>query len=644
LVSGEESEDPRQAEKISMNVPVLLGSLVGALYASLCLAVGSRVLLAGERWIDREPPIPAIARAATSFGLGHALMGTTWLCLALVGALTRPLVLAVSGTLLLVCLGPLRGILVDLSRLGRKSLWAAGRSRVERALLILLACVGGLLLVRALIPPKLDDPLQIYLVTPKVLAATGRLTFQPFNHHVVYPLLTEMNQAAVLTLSNETAATTFDSFIGINLLLALVALAGEVEVGATGALLAPLIVLTSSGFTNLFGSCKVDISVAQYAALAMLFAFRARHLRRGDVALSGLFSGAALAVKYTAVILLPGVAVILFTQLLKGGRGKRPRLLRDAALVATLGFCLLFLPQMIKNVILVQNPVAPFFSRLFATSTTYWAKMFAAEYTVVARLSGFDLWSLPLTLTYASRSNMLGNISPLFIGLIPALAWTGFPHARQKYLALAALVMVLTWMLIDPRVITPRFVFPPLVALAVVGAAVGEQLLNRRIARPAMLLCMTALSALLLLEMRAALYGVRYAGGVVTRSSFYLNGGRQEIHYSVAEYLRNHELPGTRVFLDGLEYLYFLDTDILIHSQTRTEMQRASEGCTARDAVIRKGGFSWLVVRADQPVCQDPVGFEVAFRSGPVVVLRSVSVIPANSSEAKRGHTPPAGA
>jgi hypothetical protein len=492
--------------------------------------------------------------------------------------------------------------------------------------------------MRALIPPKMDDPLQIYLVTPKVVAATGRLIFQPLNHHVVYPLLNEMNLAALLTTSNETAATTFDCFIGMNFLLAIMALACETGVGTTGILLAPFVVLTGTSFTNLFGSCKVDISVAHYAAMAMLFAFRSRHGRLGDVALAGLFSGAAFAVKYTAAILVPGVALILFTALPPRAGSGRPRLLRDATFAAALGACLMALPQMIKNMILVGNPVAPFFSGLFGTSTEYWAKLFAAEYSAsgIYRLSGLDLWAFPFILTFASRPNMLGTISPLFIGLLPALAWIGFQNARQKILAVAALLMGFTWMLIYPRIITPRFVFPALIALAVVAAGLGERLLTRRIVRPAMLLCLAGLSALVLLDMRTALYGVRYASGLTSRSAFYLDGGRQENYYATATFLHDSVLPGTRVFLDRPEYTYFLDTDILLRSQTREEMERASEGCAVRDAVILNGGFSWLVVPSDRPVCQDPEGFELAFRSGPLVVLRSESVAPARSSEAAR--------
>jgi hypothetical protein len=370
----------------------------------------------------------------------------------------------------------------------------------------------------------------------------------------------------------------------------------------------------------------------------MLFAFRARHGRLGDVALAGVFSGAAFAVKYTAAILMPGVALILFTGLTMGAAGGRRRLLRDATVAGVLGACVMVLPQMIKNIILVGNPIAPFLSGLFGTSTEYWAKLFAAEYSAsgIFRLSGLDLWAFPFTLTFASRPNMLGVISPLFIGLLPALAWMGFQNARQKSLALAALLMGIMWMLIYPRIITPRFVFPPLVALAVVAAGLGERLLKKRIVRPAMLLCLAGLSALLLLDMRSALYGVRYACGLTSRSSFYLDGGRQEIYYSVAKFLHDHDLPGTRVFLDSPEYTYFLDTDILLRSQTQEEMERASEGCAARDEVIRKGGFSWLVVRTDRPGCQLTEGFQMAFRSGPLVVLRSESAAPAYSSKATR--------
>src|SRR5262249_26224882 len=152
----------------------------------------------------------------------------------------------------------------------------------------------------------------------------------------------------------------------------------------------------------------VDAAGAAYGILAFAavasFGAGAR-----PAVLSGLCLGWALASRYTDLVLLPSWLALLWMQ-----RGVGPRFSRLLAPAAA-GLAAGWLPMIAKNWALGVHAFAP----LVNDPHQFWGHMRRWEGSQV-NLSGLDVLLRPLVATFADRPGMLGTVSPLFLGLVPA--------------------------------------------------------------------------------------------------------------------------------------------------------------------------------------------------------------------------------
>ncbi|MFN7922886.1 MAG: hypothetical protein U0Q16_22460 [Bryobacteraceae bacterium] len=164
----------------------------------------------------------------------------------------------------------------------------------------------------------------------------------------------------------------------------------------------------------------------------------------------GVLAGFAFAIKYTAFLALP-YAMAAFV------RRRAWSALPRVALAASLWIA----PWMIKNAIVVDNPVSPFANRIFRNP--YIHVSFEEEYRVHMR--NYDnlrsYWDIPLELTV--RGHVLcGLLGPLFLLTPLALVALRKPHGARLVLAAAVFGSVYA------TNIGTRFLIPavPFIALA----------------------------------------------------------------------------------------------------------------------------------------------------------------------------------
>jgi hypothetical protein len=141
---------------------------------------------------------------------------------------------------------------------------------------------------------------------------------------------------------------------------------------------------------------------------------------------AGVLSGFAYAVKYTAFLALPYALVFLAW---RRQWKSVPRLI----LIASLWIA----PWMIKNAVIVDNPVSPFFNRVFPNEHVHVS--FEEEYR--RHMRNYDglrsLWDIPVELTV--RGHVLcGLLGPLF--LFAPLAVLALSHRLGRGLLVAGLV------------------------------------------------------------------------------------------------------------------------------------------------------------------------------------------------------------
>jgi hypothetical protein len=167
----------------------------------------------------------------------------------------------------------------------------------------------------------------------------------------------------------------------------------------------------------------------------------------------GLLAGFCYAIKYTAALAVPYALVFV---------AWKSRRVRDVALVA-LCASLMVLPWMAKNWVWVDNPVSPFFNKLFPNP--YITP--AAEQEYADHFAMYDLksrWQIPMEVTV--RGSLSGLVGPVF--LLSPLALLALWNRQGRRLLAAAVVFGAFYF----SNIGTRFLIPPLpyVALAIMLA------------------------------------------------------------------------------------------------------------------------------------------------------------------------------
>ena len=622
----------------SQTSEVFMGVLVASCYSVAVLATGVLVLVmfVGREVSDRiRTGVGVTGFIWLGFVIGQGVLGTTWLILSLPGILYP-------GIIWVFCIsGWLIGCFL-LNRHRRQVIDASGS--IDSALFSFLNLsswyfwVGmGVVVVAvcqflvALMPSQNDDAVHWYLAVAKVIAFDHKVDFQPFTvpHSALYPLQVEMHWAALFAIANETAVTTWDYLCGISFLTGVGLLARHLTNDKRVVLLAVLMMLSTPGFYDVLGAGKVDNAAAQYGIAAFLWLALQPSLGRCTLSVAGLFLGWAIAARYTNVILIPALILFALTTI----RNARDVLLAEGpsnpgirfwitnALVAGFAAAVTATPMLIKNWMLVGCPLAP----LLGCREAFWAPMYGGAVKTIEwilyspkpftgggdNISAVDLLLYPFVWTFGERHDMLGNISPLFIGLVPILLFYVYgrsPIVRPTLAAgSAGIVSIATWLLIKPFMLYTRWLLVPLALLAIpLSTSVVAGVREQREPVAGLLLKVGVFLTLffLMFEGRAATYAVRYIAGMDSRAKIY-----EKLPYAdsdVAMWLNTHVEPNNRVAVGNWGgYSYLLDSRILLRSESAEErqwlkQQRSSLSLADIWLFLVARGFNYIVIPKDQ--------------------------------------------
>jgi hypothetical protein len=161
---------------------------------------------------------------------------------------------------------------------------------------------------------------------------------------------------------------------------------------------------------------------------------------------AGLLAGYAYAAKYTAfVILLYAIVFVAW----------RARKLRPLLLAAGLG-CLMIAPWMVKNWIVVRNPIAPFGNQIFRNPNFHVLseQQYAAYFR---RYEVTDLRTLPLEVTLRGQKTQ-GIIGAAFLAAPMALAALRY-RAGRRLLAAGTVLLATYFANIGTRFLIPSLPF-----------------------------------------------------------------------------------------------------------------------------------------------------------------------------------------
>jgi len=453
-------------------------------------SAGARLL----RILAAEPPDP-LSRLLLSTAVGLGVFAYATLALGSLGLLEAAAFWALAGVLLIAGYSPLRRTVADVLRAAHESAaawkpfdWTLVVAAVV-LILIGLLCVGT---------PILDyDSLEYHLGAPADYLAAGRVQFLHHNVYAAFPEHVEMLYLAGIVLSGGkiigmAAAITTQLLFGVLAALAVGRIASRF-LHANAGLPAAVFSLSCPMAIVIAAVGLVEQAFCFYTAVALLAALEWTYgeadprARRGWIILAGLCCGLAVAVKYTALLLLclPLGAAVLVVSLARDkswrSRLAVPVLLALCALVAVL-------PWLVRNLAETGNPVFPLLYSAFgghgwsAEQAVKFAHAHATPPVSSAAQLLQEIWQFLTGYTGPQSSGFAGPLAVVFIPflLAPLMGKRGDATPVSKgsvhlflrpaaFLLLFAILMTLLWAVATHRI--ARFLTPLLVILCALSAA-----------------------------------------------------------------------------------------------------------------------------------------------------------------------------
>lgn len=373
----------------------------------------------------------------------------------------------VAGTLALITALKRRSVL-NFSRVGwpRVPLWPA----MVIGIVIAVTVVGGL---AKPVGDNSNDAIAYHFLGPKVWLRDGAIRPVPDEPLTAFPAIVESSYGALMAIGGPRAPELFAVTALLPLLLVSAALALRLGGGAAAAWwAAALVAAMPAVYRGAYGGF-IDATYAAFVLCAVRIGFDAKRLR--DFALFGIFCGFAMGTKYTGVIAVAILFVVLLALILRRPGGKAKSGFKGLALAGAAAL-VVALPPYIRNWIVLGCPIYPPTPGLLHFFRVKYLSNGAVEglYHYV-RIRGFGMGRslkafllLPSHLTYyTARFNGAGGI-----GLAPlALAPFGIIAARRERFAraLAAVTVFLTvaWFITDQE---SRFLIDVYAILGVFGA------------------------------------------------------------------------------------------------------------------------------------------------------------------------------
>lgn len=521
------------------------------------LATGSGRALAARLGLSELSESQKTLIGAT-LGLGLLALGTFAL-----GALGLFKPWAASALLALLWLagyGELRPALASL---------APDRSLLESRPLAAAAVALPLALAlwACLMPPHQYDSLVYHLALPQDYLLAGRLRASEGLLFAHFPQNGEMLFTLALLAGSDVLAQMY-VWLAFALSIAWLFALGRREAPMSAVLLACFLTATHAAVLLTASTTYVEPIVMLWVTAGALSFERWRQVPgvRGWLVLSGVFIGLALGTKYYAGL----GAVALGLRLL--GRAAKPQnraaALADFALFTGVA-SVVFAPWLVKNWLLVRNPVFPFLYKYFANTGTGWNGDAAAGYfrilTEYGHAEGWllSLLKLPILLLrnplrFGGGMDVLGDLGwTLLLGALPLAVWSARDNGFRRGLLVFCGLWAVGWF---SSGVVLRFLTVLVPLLALTGAA-GLVKLHERLGAlgrgvlVAAVATMTAVNIFLVFYVHAVFGTPQVLLGLETREEFL---SRRLDYYPCAA--AASRLPGRngRILVVGEQRGYYL--------------------------------------------------------------------------------------
>lgn len=496
---------------------------------AIATAAGHRML----RWA-RFAPATSLEAFLFSAATGLGILSYLILAIGLLGAYRRGAFLALLLALALFGVPEIRATMRGRSILPRLEPGDSLTVGITFATVVGCAIFGGMALLGALAPPSGNDwdGLAYHLAAPKVYLREGRIHFIAYDSHTNFPFTLDMLYGLGLSLAGAPLAKLFHWATGILTALAVASFCatrfgdrnGDRPLPPWAPPVAALLFLGVPQVVWEATTAYIDLGTALYQFLALYAILNAVFPRvSGGVTvqasdekpslaspgwwlLAGMMSGWAMGTKMTAMLPFGMlVAAAGAWALTAGGRHSR----RGVVLMALLGVVVAS-PWYLKSAIWTNNPVYPFFYRLFPHSINWTreaedayrmeqdsfglgkdaAALIAAPWNVTMEGAGFfTVWSMNARREVIARQqsgasrpdtprearmrrarhggNVWGGVGAALLGLLPLWPFVRRGDRQVAWLLAYVGANLVAWFFLTQQT---RYLLPILAPVGVVGA------------------------------------------------------------------------------------------------------------------------------------------------------------------------------
>jgi hypothetical protein len=432
----------------------LLVALIGAaLFSVSCLSLGLLILRKSP-----ETQSSSLAVGVTAFLIGEILFSVLFLTVISVYHLAPSFVAAI---LLIAFLAGLPALKQYFSNFHIHFRPTRDLLPWERPILVLVAI--GISFAILLSFTRLGyDASAYYFSHAKIMAVSGLpIYYYPNDSFVVSSFHPGILFTAIIQLFGDQAARLLSWANGVAILIMSLAIGKELGFSPRTNLWFLVLMFSTTAFVDLLGDGKVElISTAPILAAVYWIVRGFERPSRDTSLLIGFFAGFAM-ISRPYNILLVGLFIAFCTVIYAFAQYRSGRFELKSILVNLfwIGVPILAfgLFNLLQNWIWLKNPFAPVIYARELDSTDWQWQFDPAELTLLRVL-------YPITLTFLNSPQSMGNISPLFICLLPLLL---LKDVRQnlhipkylKWLLVAAILTLLAWILLFFTVVEIRYVF-----------------------------------------------------------------------------------------------------------------------------------------------------------------------------------------
>lgn len=545
-------------------------------FVNLLLGLIFLFVLFKENLIKKYPVLIVLV---TGFLLGQGLLSTLWLFISLHGHLSQALIWTILISISLISIffwsHFLRLLKESIQSISSFTCSIKNLSFYWKTIFVISILLLIMFAIGSIILPPSGDGETFYMVLPKLMAYTG--AFRPPHDYLQFAqigLLGEFHFAALMIIASAAAAK-FLVWINVLAVICLLVYLGEmIGLKTKGQIVALVLVLTSSAFTNYITDGKTDVFSAAFGLAAYYWALQLKKKNWLVLSLAGIFLGFSIVAKLSNVlVIIPGILIIICWDIYREKKEKCESLnkffkeLFLTFLIITFLAGFILLPTVAKNSYIrhltiptsylmpsVQRPILPVSNYQASESQPVVLITLAnktAKVLLMIKNRFVSFLVSPLLLTFWEYPAKGNNLSILFLVFLPFLLIPQHRSLIYKQVLSMSLVGLAIWIIFRSNVLEPRYILSTLLLFIPVIALNVERVLTLEI--------FLSLKKYILVVIFINLIFCLGIQAYLKFSPAYIQGP----HRRAMEFMNQVVKPGQRIFLVG-SYSYFLRPELLL--------------------------------------------------------------------------------